>query len=119
MSLKPEASIMVGLAVAALVHAIYQGATPPLTDIRSAEPGDPDVDSAERTAAWTAAGAVSGVSLIAKDPTIFVIGGAMVIVESWWRRHGNLVDPAMGLASAVGIPWAGDDSTPDELADVS
>jgi hypothetical protein len=94
MSLKPEVSLGVGLATAGLVFAIYSNVTPTsIAGIRIGEPNDPDVSGTERAATWTAAAAVSGISLIAKDPTIFVLGGSMVIVMAWLHRHANAYDP--------------------------
>lgn len=95
MALKPEMSIGTGLALAALVHAIHVGATPNLSDIRTLPEGNPDIDSEERKASWQAAGLVAGISLIARDPVIFIIGGTMVIAEAWLTRHANYVNPDM------------------------
>lgn len=98
MALKPEVSIPVALATGALVYGIYMNALPPVVDIRTAAPNHPDVASAEKGAAWTAATAVAAVSLIAKDMTVFIVGGGMIIALSWWHRHANMVDPAFGMA---------------------
>lgn len=97
--LKPEISLPVGLATAALVYGIYSNATPPLTDIRAGKPNDPTIDSSRKFASWTAATVVAGISLIAKDPTIFVLGGSMVVVMDWAHRHGNWVSPVTGKAA--------------------
>lgn len=91
--LKPEISIGAGLAVATLVYAIHTNATPSRADIRSLPEGNPDVDAEERKATWQAAGVVAGISLIARDPVIFIIGGTMVIMEAWLTRHANYVNP--------------------------
>lgn len=99
--LKPETSLGVGLATAVLVFAIFQNATPSIADIRVSEEQDPDIDSAERLASWTAAGAVAGISLIARDPTVFVLGGSMVVAMAWWHRHANQVNPLTGKAANV------------------
>lgn len=98
MALKPEMSIMVGLATATMVYAVHQNATPTIADIRVGEPMDPDIESSERGASWASAALVSGVSLIAKDPTIFIIGGAAVILMAWMERHANMVDPQVSKA---------------------
>ncbi len=100
--LKPEISLTVGLATAALVYGIYSNALPTVADIRVGQEADPDVESAEQLATWTAAAAVSAVSLIAKDPNVFVIGGSMVVVMAWWHRHANHVNPLTGLARRAG-----------------
>lgn len=105
--LKPEASVGFGLAVATMVYGIYQNQLPSVTDIRLADTNDRDIQSAERAAAWTSAGIVAGVSLITQDPTVFIIGGSMVVMMSWLHRHADRVDPRTGLASLVGL-GAGD-----------
>lgn len=107
MGLKPEVSIGVGLATAGLVFAIYSNATPNLADIRTAEPDDGDVESTRKLAAWSSVGAVSAVSLIAKDPTVFVLGGSMVVLLDWWHRHANAVDPRSGRAATMVGPDGG------------
>jgi hypothetical protein len=93
MALKPEMSVAAGLATAALVFGIYQNATPNIADIQASAPNDAIVSSTERMATWTAAVAVSGISLIAKDSTIFVVGSAMIITLAWWHRHANAINP--------------------------
>lgn len=113
MGLKPEVSLPVALATAAVVYGVYLNALPPVVDIRTAAPNHPDVASSEKAAAWTSAAVVGGVALIAKDMTVFIIGGSMIVALSWWNRHANMVDPATGLA----VPKIGggtDDQMPVE-----
>lgn len=102
--LKPEVSIPVALSVAAVVYGIYSNATPTIADIRSARPNDQTLDSSRKFATWTAAAVVAGVSLIAKDPTIFILGGSMVVVMDWATRHGNMVSPLTGKAAVPDSP---------------
>lgn len=101
MSLKPEVSLGVGLATATVVYGVYTQATPTIADIRTAKPGDDNIEASRKTAAWTAAVLVAAISLLAKDPTVFVVGGGMVIGMDWWTRHANQVDPATGKASTA------------------
>ena len=101
MALKPEISISVGLATAALVYSVYSNATPSITEIRAAKPNDSDVEASRKLAAWTSAGVVAAVSLIAKDPTVFILGGGMVVAVDWWHRHANVVNPLVGKASVM------------------
>lgn len=116
MALKPEASIMTGLAVAAVVFALHVQATPSQADIQALPAGTKDIDSAERKATVMSAGVVSGISLLAKDPTIFVIGSAMVIGMAVWTRHSNWMDSASGVIG--GVSRAGSPNTMPE-AEVS
>jgi hypothetical protein len=112
MGLKPEVSITTGLAVGALVWTIYAKAVPADVDMRVAQANDADVESSRKKAAYTAAGAVAAISLIAKDATVFIIGGAMVVAVDWWTRHANAVDPALGRAFIPGSMGPNGNSNP-------
>lgn len=100
--LKAEVSIPVGLATAAVVYAIFNNATPSIADIRSAPPNNDDIAKSERMATVTSAAVVGGISLIARDPNVFIIGGVMVIVMAFWTRHANSVNPATGKPQVPG-----------------
>lgn len=89
MALKPEFGVMSGLAVAAIVYAIHSNATPSNADIQALPAGNADIDASERRATWTSAGIVSAISLIAKDPTIFVIGSAATVGMALMTRQAN------------------------------
>jgi hypothetical protein len=103
MGLKPEVSIMTGLTVAALVWTIYNRALPADVDMRVAAPNDDDIEASRRKAGYTAAAAVSAVSLIAKDATVFILGGATLVAVDWWARHANAVNPELGKAFIPGF----------------
>lgn len=111
-----EASLGIALAVGVMVLGIYSHALPSLVDHRVGDRDDDAADKAERTATWTAATAVSVVSLLAKDPTVFVLGGAMVVGMSFWHRHANLVDPMTGRATAPMPMGAADDELSPDMA---
>jgi hypothetical protein len=100
MALKPEASLGTGLAVCAVVYAIHANATPTIADMQGLPSGNRDVDAAERKATWLSAGVVAGVSLLAKDPTIFVLGSAATVALAWFSRHATWTEskagPSMG-----------------------
>lgn len=99
--LAKEQSIVAGLSVATIVYATYSRATPSVADMRVGRSGDTDIEASRKTAAWISAGVVSFVSLVAKDPNIFVMGGAMIIGLDWMTRHANQVDPNTGRASTI------------------
>lgn len=104
--LKPEVSLGVGLGTGAVVAAIYYNALPPLVDIRVGPSQNKDVGAARKAAAWTSAGIVGGISLLAKDPTIFAVGAGFIIVLDWWYRHANAVDPRASKATMLGAMTA-------------
>lgn len=87
--LKPEASIGVGLATVAVVYGIHVNFTPTMADMQSLPAGNADVDGAERKATWLSAAVVAGVSLLAKDPTIFVLGSAAAVALAWMSRQAT------------------------------
>lgn len=95
-SRKPEVSIGLGLAVGTLVYAIYNRGVPTNADMRVGKPGDEAIEATRKQNAWLAAGVVSGVSLIAKDATIFIIGGTMVVALDWLTRTNNWTNPLSG-----------------------
>src|SRR4051812_19079373 len=100
--LKPEASIGTSLAVCAVVYAIHSNFTPSVADMQALPSGNVDVDAAERKATWLSAGVVAGVSLLAKDPTIFVLGSAATIALAWFSRHATWTESKAG--PAIGDP---------------
>ena len=97
--LKPEISIPAALALGVAVYGIFQVNLPNVTEVRAADMNDPLVESSERAATWESAGLVATISLIAKDPTIFMIGGAFTIALAWKYRHANQVNPMTGKAT--------------------
>ena len=96
MALNPEAGVLGGLAVATVVFAIHQNATPTQADIQALPAGTPDIDAAERRATWISAGVVSSIALVAKDPTIFVIGSVATVAMAFWTRNSNWTESVMG-----------------------
>jgi hypothetical protein len=93
---KPEVSLGLGLATATVVYAIYQKGVPNQADLRVGKPGDQDAEASRKQAAWLAAGTVAGISLLAKDATIFIIGGMSVVALDWLTRVNNYTNPLSG-----------------------
>lgn len=116
MALKPDVSLGVALATATVVYGIHQNLTPPIADVRSLDKGNPDVQASERAASWTSAAVVAGISLLAKDPTVFIVGGTMVVVMAWLTRHADQVDVTTKRASSAMDPLRQVGATPATLA---
>jgi len=101
--LKPEVSIPSALATGALVYGIYNLALPSIADVRTSAEQHPDVESANKLAAWTSATVVAGVALIARDMNIFIVGGGMTLALAWWYNHADAVVPEIsGLVPQFG-----------------
>lgn len=104
--LKPPESISVALGVAGGVYALYSN-LPTTPDIRVSEPQDADLAAEERKAAILAACGVAGISLLTRDPTVFVVGGLAVIGMSWWHKLANAHDPITGRVLGAGAQPVG------------
>lgn len=101
MALQPPASIGIGLATIGVVAAIHSNMTPTTADIQALPAGNKDIDKAERKATWLGIGVVSGISLLAKDPTIFVIGSIGVVGLAFFTRHANWTESATGMLNPM------------------
>jgi len=96
MALKPEVSLTVAAATGALVYGIFAVELPTMADVHAAPAHNQFVGRSVTSAGWTAAAAVAGISLLAKDPTVFVVGGAMAAFLTWRAKHANMTDPGTG-----------------------
>ncbi|MFJ2307656.1 hypothetical protein [Streptomyces sp. NPDC087787] len=117
--MKPETEVSMALATSIMAYGAYQMALPSTADVRSLEPGNADIASAEKTAAWIAAGGVALVSILTKSPAVFTLGGLTIIGASWTTRHANAVSNISKRAgSMLPAPATGKDGgiVGDEVA---
>lgn len=84
--LKPTDEIVVAATSVAVVLAIFSNDTPSVADIRADKPGNPNTHAATKGAALTATAVIGSLALLSKSPTVFTIGGAMILLEVW-KRH--------------------------------
>lgn len=100
MARKPEVSLGMGLATATVVYAVYSRGLPTHADIRAGRPGDDTLEAVRKQNAWMAAAVVGGISLISKDATVFIFGGATLIALDWLTRVNNWTNPITGDVTA-------------------
>jgi hypothetical protein len=103
-SLKPEMSLGASFAVMALDYGIYQVGMPKTADIKSSAPHNQAIAGSLRAADWTAIGASAALSLLAKDPNIFIFGAGFAVILHFMYSHANMVSPQSG---EVTMPPAG------------
>jgi hypothetical protein len=103
MASRPEISIPAALATATVVYSIYNRGMPPTLDVRAAGVGDKNVEAVRKQNAWLAAATVAGISLIAKDATVFIVGGAMVVALDWMTRANIWTNPESGKVEGPGV----------------
>lgn len=94
--LKPEGSIVAGFATVGVVAGIYQLDVGPVTGVHLSRPYDGAASSAIRKAGYTSLIAVAGLTLLARDPNIAILGGAAIIAFHAHYRHANMVHPDTG-----------------------
>jgi hypothetical protein len=94
--LKPEGSLTLGVATAAMVYGVYSFSLPNTATVQATDPNDQNIEAARKKAAWTSAAVVGAVALMTRDKTIFVLGGVMLIALDWHARHANAVSPDTG-----------------------
>jgi hypothetical protein len=105
-ALKQQDALITGLATAAIVIAVYQQHMPGVASEKASAPGNVHIGSARHSAALTAAAVVGGVSILAHDPTVFVIGGSVLIALDVAHRAANATDNQSGK-----IPMPSTDQT--------
>lgn len=98
--LSPPAAIGTSIGVMALAYTAYTSQLPPAAVMQATEAYDRNLESARKKAAMMSVGLVAAVSLVAKDPTIFCLGGAAVLALDWSARHSIALHPATGQVVA-------------------
>lgn len=96
MALKPEHSLGASLAVMAVDFGIFQLHMPTASDIKSSPPHNSAIDSSRKAATFTSVSVCAALSLLAKDPNIFIFGAGFAVALDWYYRHANAVHPGTG-----------------------
>jgi hypothetical protein len=94
--LKPEGSIVAGLAVMGSVYAIYQLNTGTVAQVAMTDANHPLVETSRKKAGYQAALLVAGIGLIAKDANIIILGSASIIAMELSYRQAIMAHPETG-----------------------
>ena len=103
--------VLVGIADAL----IWRHFVPTVSDIRTAEPFNGDIEKAERTALLVGTGFTLLVAGFAKSAEVFAIGGLVLVALDFATKHGNTVSPSTGKMATQNPA----DSTSYPMADYS
>lgn len=98
--LKPEGSVMSGMATVGLVVAIYSIAGGSLAEIHASDAYHPANEASRKKAAWIAFGAVSALTLITRDGNVGVLGYSTIIGMDLAHRHASATNPLTGKMQA-------------------
>ena len=94
--LSPDGSIVGGIATGVLVYAIYDRSLPDAATMGATPSNDPNIESGRKKAVWTSAAVLAGVTLLTRDPNVFILGGAILVALDLHARHGNAANPDTG-----------------------
>lgn len=98
---KPNVAVGAGIGTIALAYTIYNSQVGPVAQAQATDAYDNNLETSRKKAAYMAVAVVAGVSLIAKDPTIFTMGGLAVLGLDWSYRHAIATHPATGQIVAT------------------
>lgn len=90
--LKPEASVIAGLATVAAVFGTYQLEIGNVSQAHATDPNHPILESSRKKAGYTALVLVSALTLITKDANVGILGGGTIIAMELAYRHGIMSD---------------------------
>ena len=87
--IKPESELIIGATSIAVVYAIFSQTVPPMADVRADKPGNVNTHKSVKIATITSTAAIGALAVLAHSPTIFVIGGAAILFETWKYHVAN------------------------------
>lgn len=100
--LKPEGSIVAGIATVGVVYGIFATHVGTGSEVGMSPPNHPQIAGNVRTAGMVSLVAVGGISLLAKDVNIWILGMAAVFALSAHYQHQNGKNPQTGMFEVLG-----------------
>jgi hypothetical protein len=100
--LKPQESVVSGIATGVLVYAIYNQSVPNTAVMHATPANDINIEAGRKKATWTAAGVLAGVTLLTRDANVFILGGIVLIALDWHTRIANASAPDTGKLVSPG-----------------
>lgn len=94
--LKPEGSVLTGIATGVLVYAIYDRSLPDAATMHATTANDINIDAGRKKATITSAGVLAGITLITRDVNVFILGGVVLAALDFHARHANVSSPDTG-----------------------
>jgi hypothetical protein len=94
--LKPEGSVVSGIAVAGSVYAIYAMHVGTISSAHASDPNHGSLESSRKKAGYSSFIFVSAITLITRDANVGILGFGSIIAMEVAARHAIMVDPFSG-----------------------
>lgn len=94
--LRPDTSVLLGVANGALIASIYDKTIPSIASVRTADSHDADIEASRKHAAWASAGVLGFMFLLTRDRNSFLIGGLVLAAVDLIVKHANGINPTTG-----------------------
>jgi hypothetical protein len=94
--LKPEGSIVSGIAVAGSVYAIYAMHVGTIAQAHASDSNHISLESSRKKAGYTSFIFVSVVTLITRDANVGILGYGSIVAMEAVTRHAIMANPATG-----------------------
>jgi hypothetical protein len=87
--LKPDGSVVIGVATMVAMYTIYDRSLPDAATMHATTANDINIEAGRKKATYTAAGALSVITLLTKDVNVFILGGITLFALDFHARHAN------------------------------
>ena len=94
--LKPENSVVAGIATMGLVYAIYELNVGNVSQAHHSDANHPALEGSRKKAGYTAFAAVAGLTLVTKDANVGILGFMSIVAMEVTYRHAIMIDSASG-----------------------
>ena len=98
--LKPEGSIVSGIAVAGSVYAIYSMNVGTVASAHASDANHGSLESSRKKAGYTSFIFVSAITLITRDANVGILGFGSIVAMETLYRHAIMVEPFTGTMQA-------------------
>lgn len=94
--LKPEGSVVAGIAVVGLVYATYQLDVGAVSAAYATDANHPALESSRKKAGYTALIGVAALTLITRDANVGILGFGSIVAMEIHYRHAIMASPVTG-----------------------
>ena len=98
--LKPEGSMMAGIATVVAVYGIYNLAAGSVAQCQASDANMPLLETSRKKAGIASLTFVAALVLLTKDANIGILGGGTIIATELMYRHAIMADPLSGKMQA-------------------